>query len=304
MDANGDPVGIASQVFRNDDFGYYKVTIERPDRRKAKFTYDAINPLRFDKQLSDVMSHLYIEHGNKVYEKGFLKSIEKEIVSWCEENEISLNTKVKTKLLDVKHWLSIKSVYETAKQLMVAIGANEFDDFNKFKSQVEQELKKYQVKLSASEKNTILNAVSWYDETAAKVIKKVVKLTDDKLDELLKSYDCESSDLPDFGFYPTGKKGEYITYETNTDLRDSESVPLKQSIYEYFLEEVKPHVDEAWINLDSVKIGYEISFNKYFYRHKPLRTLEEVASDIISLEQKSEGLIAQILNFSVKKVQR
>ncbi|MCV5767995.1 SAM-dependent DNA methyltransferase, partial [Escherichia coli] len=82
---------------------------------------------------------------------------------------------------------------------------------------------------------------------------------------------------------------------TNSDLRDTESVPLKQSIYQYFLDEVKPHVDEAWINLDTVKIGYEISFNKYFYRHKPLRSLEEVATDIINLEQKAEGLIAQIL---------
>ncbi|MEQ2025155.1 class I SAM-dependent DNA methyltransferase [Xenorhabdus szentirmaii] len=298
LDDNGDPVGIASQVFRNDDFGYYKVTIERPDRRKAKFTHDAINPLRFDKQLSEVMSYLYAEHGDKVYEKGFLKSIEKEIVSWREENEISLNTKAKTKLLDIKHWLSLKSVYETAKQLMEAIGTNEFDDFNKFKSQVEQELKKYQVKLSASEKNTILNAVSWYDETAAKVIKKTVKLTGNKLDELLERHDCEASDLPDFGFYPTGKKDEYTLYETNSDLRDSESIPLKQSIYEYFLKEVKPHVGEAWINLDSVKIGYEISFNKYFYLHKPLRSLEDIATDIINLEQKAEGLITQILELS------
>ncbi|MBD2823365.1 type I restriction-modification system subunit M [Xenorhabdus szentirmaii] len=301
LDDNGDPVGIASQVFRNDDFGYYKVTIERPDRRKAKFTHDAINKLRFDKQLNEVMSYLYEEHGDKVYEKGFLKSIEKEIVSWCEENEISLNTKAKTKLLDVKHWLSLKFVYETAKQLMVEIGTDEFDDFNKFKSQVEQELKKHQAKLSASEKNTILNAVSWYDETAAKVIKKTVKLTGNKLDELLERHDCEASDLPDFGFYPTGKKDEYTLYETNSDLRDSESIPLKQSIYEYFLKEVKPHVGEAWINLDSVKIGYEISFNKYFYHHKLLRTLEEVASDIIRLEQKAEGLIAQILGISVEK---
>ncbi|MCV5682545.1 hypothetical protein OFN25_32920, partial [Escherichia coli] len=78
---------------------------------------------------------------------------------------------------------------------------------------------------------------------------------------------------------------------------------LKQSIYQYFLDEVKPHVDEAWINLDTVKIGYEISFNKYFYRHKPLRSLEEVATDIINLEQKAEGLIAQILGAEVKKVQ-
>ena len=90
-------------------------------------------------------------------------------------------------------------------------------------------------------------------------------------------------------------------------MRDSEASPLlkdgeKQGIHEYFLAEVKPHVEEAWINLDSTKIGYEISFNKYFYRHKPLRSLEEVAQDIISLEQKAEGLIAQILGVSIDKV--
>ena len=78
---------------------------------------------------------------------------------------------------------------------------------------------------------------------------------------------------------------------------------MKQSIYQYFLDEVKPHIDEAWINLDSVKIGCEINFNKYFYRHKPLRSLEEVASDIINLEQKADGLIAQILGIKVAEVQ-
>ncbi|NOF84558.1 SAM-dependent DNA methyltransferase, partial [Vibrio cholerae] len=109
--------------------------------------------------------------------------------------------------------------------------------------------------------------------------------------------------LPDFGYYPTGNHNEFVTYESSSDLRDSESVPLEQSIYQYFLDEVKPHVDEAWINLESVKIGYEISFNKYFYRHKPLRSMDEVAGDIIALEQKAEGLIADILGISVAKVQ-
>nr|WP_244159703.1 hypothetical protein [Shewanella xiamenensis] len=66
---------------------------------------------------------------------------------------------------------------------------------------------------------------------------------------------------------------------------------------------MKPHVDEAWINLDTVKIGYEISFNKYFYRHKPLRSLIDVATDIINLEQKAEGLITQILGVNVAEVQ-
>lgn len=317
LDANNDPIGIASKVFSNDDFGYYKVTIERPDRRRAKFTQDAIAPLRFDKQLSEVMEHVYAEHGEHVYEKtgygsekkkSFLKSIEKDILSWCEENDISLNAKAKAKLLDVKHWLALKALLETAQTLMADIGSIEFDDFNSFKTQVDKSLKAHAIKLSAPEKNAILNAVSWYDETAKKVVKKVVKLSGDKLNDLLERYECEVADLPDFGYYPVpttegGKKGEYITYETNSDLRDTESVPLKQSIYQYFLDEVKPHVDEAWINLDTVKIGYEISFNKYFYLHKPLRSLEEVATDIINLEQKAEGLIAQILGVKVAEVQ-
>ena len=77
------------------------------------------------------------------------------------------------------------------------------------------------------------------------------------------------------------------------------SVPLKGDIHEYFLTEVKPHVEEAWINLDSAKIGYEISFNKYFYQHKALRKLEEVTADILALEQQADGLIADILGLPV-----
>ena len=110
--------------------------------------------------------------------------------------------------------------------------------------------------------------------------------------------------MHDFGYYPTGKANEFIVYESSSDLRDAESIPFNKAIHEYFIEEVKPHVDEAWINLESTKIGYEMSFNKYFYQHKPLRSLEAVASDIIDLEQKSEGLIAQILGLDVAEVHR
>ena len=326
VDDNGDPMGIASQVFRNQDFGYHKVTIDRPDRRKAQFSAERIAPLRFDKQLSDIMEHLYAEHGEKVYEStghnsekskdgklSFLKSQEKHIINWCEENDISLNAKAKSKLLDVSYWQKLNDLLQTAHTLMDAIGQDETDDFNQFKDKVNAELKAQSIKLSATEKNAILNAVSWYDENAVKVIKSTVKLKDDKLAELLNRYDCKQEQLPDFGFYPTdpdkgGKKNEFIIYESNSDLRDSESIPLlqdnePQSIDQYFLDEVKPHVAEAWINLDSVKIGYEISFNKYFYRHKPLRSLEDVAQDIITLEQKAEGLIAQILGVGVEQVQ-
>ncbi|MEM9101824.1 MAG: class I SAM-dependent DNA methyltransferase [Pseudomonadota bacterium] len=299
----GDPIGIASQVFNNKDFGYYKVNIERPDRRKAKFSSEAIAPLRLDKSLTEMMQHLLEEYGNKVYEEGYLKSISKDILEWCEDNDISINARAKAKLLDEKYWQKLRAIFEAANLLMQEIGCDEFNDFNLFKDKVDAVLKAQKIKLSTPEKNAILNAVSWYDERAEKVVKKIVKLSDSKLDELLDHLSCSQDQLTDFGFYPTSKAGEYITYEPNSDLRDSESVPLTQEIHGYFLEEVKPHVEQAWINLDSTKIGYEISFNKDFYCHKPLRSLEDVASDIIVLEQKAEGLIAQILGVNLSEVQ-
>lgn len=177
LDKNNDPIGIASQVFSNRDFGYYKVNIERPDRRKAKFTKKAIAPLRYDRTLSEVMEHLFNEHGDKVYEKGFLKSISKEILAWCEDSDISINTKAKNKLVDDKYWQKFRNIFEVAQSLMAEIGEQEFDDFNIFKEKVDVVIKEKKIKLSAPEKKVILNAVSWYDETAAKVIKNVVKLS-------------------------------------------------------------------------------------------------------------------------------
>lgn len=154
------------------------------------------------------------------------------------------------------------------------------------------------MKLSASEKNQILGAVSWYDGAAEKVVKSVTKLTGEKLDRLLEHLGCEENQLADFGFFKTENAGEFIEYETESDLRDTENVPLAEDIYVYFCREVKPHVAEAWINLDATKIGYEISFNKYFYRHKPLREIEDVTNDIIQLEAESDGLIREILSLS------
>lgn len=303
INSNNEPLGIASKIFRNEDFGYHKVTIERPDRRKAQFTPDAIEQIRYDKSFSDVMKYLYTKYGDKVYENDFLNSIKKEVLSWCEDHEISLNTKEKSKLLSTRHWLSFKNLYEIAEMLMQGIGQEEFDDFNTFTIVVDKELKSRKIKLSAPEKKNILNAVSRYCESAQKVIKKTIKLSEEKLNQLLAKYKCNIEHLPDFGYYSTNKKGEYLAYESSSELRDSESIPLNQSIHQYFLDEVKPHVPETWINLDNIKIGYEISFNKYFYSHKPLRSLEEVAADIILLEQKTDGLIAQILDIDITKVQ-
>lgn len=298
IDANNDPVGIAVQVFDNEDFGYHKVTIERPDRRRAAFSADRIAPLRFDKTLREPMEWLYAEHGEQVYEPGFLKGEQKTIVAWCEEQGITLNAKQRAKLTDTSFWTKLRDLLKTALLLMHDIGTEETDDFNAFRDTVSKAIKARKLKLSATEKNAILNAVSWYDEAAEKVIAKRQKLSSSDLEDLTTHLGCATGDLADFGYYKQGD-GSYLTYETATDLRDAESVPLKDSIHRYFLAEVKPHVEEAWINLDSVKIGYEISFNKYFYRHKPLRSLEEVTQDILALEEKADGLIADILGVEV-----
>ena len=63
----------------------------------------------------------------------------------------------------------------------------------------------------------------------------------------------------------------------------------------FFQREVLPHVIDAWIDASATKIGYEISFTRYFYKTQPLRTLEEIRADIEALEQETEGLLGQIL---------
>ena len=292
MDAENEN-DLSSRVFDNSDFGYYKVTIERPKRLKAQFTEERIAKLRFDKNLQEAMQWAWETYGEKVYTN--LADIEKEILEWCEKNDMDLNTKKRKLLVSPKTWEKQKKLLDIATQLMQKIGSDEYSDFNLFTKLVDDELKADKVKLSATEKKSILNAVSWYDETAGKVIKKTQKISGDKLDKLLHHLDCDVEQLPDYGYYPTDNKDEYIIYESESDLRDYENIPLKENIYDYFLREVKPHVAEAWIDLDKTKIGYEISFNKYFYKHKPLRSLEEVTQDILELEKENEGLIADIL---------
>jgi type I restriction enzyme M protein len=286
--------GLAAKVFNNADFGYFKVTIDRPARLKAQFSEERIADLRFDKTLLEPMQWAYEEYGSQVYSD--LKTIERDILKWCEKNDLDLNAKKRKTLTNPSTWKKQKEILEAAEQLMEAIGTNEFNDYNVFSEKVNVILKEKKIKLSSSDKNQILGTISWYDESAEKVIKKKQKLSSDKLDQLLNHLDCTVEQLPDYGYYPTGKKDEFIIYDNQTELRDNENVPLTEGIHEYFLREVKPHVDEAWIDLDKTKIGYEISFNKYFYQHKPLRPIEEVSAEILALEKENEGVIMDILN--------
>jgi type I restriction enzyme M protein len=142
-------------------------------------------------------------------------------------------------------------------------GGETHKDFNQVKQVLEKALKVDEIKLTKSDFKLIYDSFTEKDETAEPVIKKKTK--------------------------------EGIIYEPDSELRDTESVPLKESIEDYFNREVLPHVPDAWIDYDKTVRGYEISFSKYFYQFKPLRSLEEIAADIFALEAATEGVLHQII---------
>jgi type I restriction enzyme M protein len=92
-------------------------------------------------------------------------------------------------------------------------------------------------------------------------------------------------------------KPAVVEYEPDPVLRDSEQVPLLEEggIDAFLRREVLPYAPDVWYVPDSVKTGYEISFTRYFYKPQPLRSLEEIRADILSLEKETEGLLAEIV---------
>ena len=91
------------------------------------------------------------------------------------------------------------------------------------------------------------------------------------------------------------KTSEVSKRKPDSSLRDYEKIPLKDNIDAYFEREVKPHVPDAWMDRSKDKVGYEISFTKYFYEYQPLRSLAEIKADILKLEAETEGLLGEIL---------
>lgn len=291
-----------SKVFNNRDFGYYKVVVERPLRLAAQFSPERIATLRFTPGMQDVMEWMYGKYGDEVYTD--LKSHTEAIELHLEREEIALSPKNRKELLSEATWREQRDIMRAAQQLAEKIGSEEFLDFNHFEGIVDDALKVLSLKLPTVHRKQILNAVSWRDERAEKVIKKVHKLNGAKLNELLEELGTTKDKIGDYGYIAT-PTGEYIEYEPDSELRDTENVPLALNtnlsassvIHEYFIREVRPHVEEAWIAIDKTVIGYEISFNKYFYQHTPLRSLEEVTAEILALEAETDGLLKQLVSF-------
>ena len=147
-------------------------------------------------------------------------------------------------------------------------------------------MKAADIKLPAADLKQIMKAVSWREETADPVIAKLHKPGKTAADPLR-------------GLYATkvGGKPVVVEYEPDSDLRDTEQVPLLEEggIEAFVRREVLPYTPDAWIKEGATKIGYEVSFTRHFYKPQPMRTLEEITADILSIEEEAEGLLDDLM---------
>lgn len=279
-----------SKLFDNEAFGYYKVTVERPLRLVAQLTPMAIESLAYASGDTEIRQSLHEQFGDVLYEDfgRVYKEVAKTLENWGSEEDDEakgLPEKMKKKLLDVDTWKRDAKLVKTAKILREELGGEVFGDYNIFIDEVERVLKKRAIKLAAAEKKVLLGAVSWRDENAPAVIKKIHKKG--------------SIADPIRGLYEVVIDGKnvVIEYESDTELRDSEQVPLLEEggIEAFITREILPYAPDAWYDESSIKIGYEISFTKHFYKPKQLRSLEAIKADILALERESEGMLQEIV---------
>ena len=278
---------VVSKIFDGDDFRYYNVTIERPLRLRSQFNALKIDEMLYDSSDLEMSKWLYQTYGERVFSG--LDSEVPAIKEYLNENEIKMTDKKLTKLISVKAWEDRRTLQNAAKALMKAIGTEVFMDYNVFSEKVTLTAKTLKLDVKGAALNSIARAMSVTDPAAAPVIKKEHKANSKDIEKLESVYGIAPEVISDYGYTKHGKG--YVEYETDSDLRDSEKIPVKEDIYEYFQREVRPYVADAWINLPPTKIGCEISFNKYFYKPAPLRSLAENEADILALDAASQGFI-------------
>jgi len=159
----------------------------------------------------------------------------------------------------------------------------------------------------------LINTIEFYKNMKKNLGKKRKFISKEQIEQITKIYtDFEESenskifDKQDFGYTNVTieqplivnnkiQKDSKGNTKPDSSRRDYERVPLKEDIDEYFIREVKPHLPDSWMDRSKDKIGYEINFTKYFYKYKPLRTLEEITKEILKLEEETEGLLKEIL---------
>jgi type I restriction enzyme M protein len=288
-----------SKIFPNAAFGYWKVKVERPLRLRSQLTRARIDTLRYASGDEEIRAALHDELGDELFETpATVRDALTQLVNNWGADESSddddegeapakkeLSDRTKKKLLDLDTWKRDAGLVEIATHLREKLGEEVFDDHNVFLEQVDDAIKKRHVKLSAGDLKLIIAAVSWRDESAAPVIRKVHKAGKATADPLRGLFAVK-----------VGGKSCVVEYEPDSELRDFEQIPLLEEggIEAFIRREVLPYTPDAWIVESDTKVGYEISFTRHFYQPPQLRTLAEISADILALEQETEGLLSEI----------
>ena len=206
------------KIFNNEDFGYTKITVERPMQLNYQVT---------EKRLENLYSY-----------SAFKKLAE------------SKNKDLETKMTEE---VEGKKQQEAIKEALLAIGDDLYTDWDTFEVKVKQALNQFDFK-PAFIKN-VIEKLSEHDDSAE---------------------------------YVTDKKGKP---KADSNLRDTEKIPLVQNIDDYFDDEVLKYYPDAWYDSKKDKIGYEINFTQYFYVYEPPRSLEEIEAEISEVTAEIQGLL-------------
>ena len=290
---------FASKIFATHEFGYRRITIERPLRLSAQLSDDAIDSLRYaPKPFDMVMPALYeafgVEWTTDSY--GDLSAVTLEARTMIKADFSELKESQVKDVLAAKVWQSQLVLMNKAKALQAVIGENQFDDFNEFEKVLKQALKDAEVSLDTKEKKQLMDAITWKNPDAEPVIKKALKVANPLYGAF--SYQPTNSDKP----------AKIVEFQTDSDLRDYENVPLNpemtttELIESYFAREVQPHVPDAWINADKTDaideeigvVGFEIPFNRHFYVYEPPRPLAEIDADLDAVSSEIMQLLGEV----------
>ena len=284
---------FASKIFNSYEFGYRRVTIERPLRLSAQLSDERIESLRFaPKPFNAVMQTLYSQYSETWSDESYgdLTEYEAEIRVLIKAEFSELKEKDIKTVLEQKIWLEQRALLTKAKSLQTKIGTAQFDDFNAFDDVLKTALKDASVKLETKEKKQFLDAITWKNAEAEPVINKIVKTKANPL----------------YGQFEYG--GKVVEFVQDGDLRDAENIALNPDISttdlieSYFKREVQPHVADAWINADKRDgqdgeigiVGYEIPFNRHFYVYEPPRDLAEIDADLDAVSREIMQLLQEV----------
>ena len=283
---------ISSRMFDGDDFRYYNVTVERPLRLRSQFSQLKIDSMLYDSSAEELSRRIYDMFGAQVFD-GISSEDMKDLKEQLTDEDIKVTDKKLATLTSSDKWKERKAMVDMAEKIMHKVGTDVWMNYNEFIDLVGAAAKEIDKKVKATTVNAIARAMSETCEEADPVVKKIHKRGSKDVERQMFTYEVAEDALADYGLY-LDAKGNYVEYESDSDLRDSEKIFVKEDIYDYFQREVRPYVADAWINIPATKIGCEISFNKYFYKPQPLRSLAENEADIRALDAASQGFIKSL----------